>query len=112
LPIRKNDKNGCAADSSARLQNTEETPEKAMRSKSDDWEEQLGNMRFEQYIDPDTGFAHNTTIFPAGPVPPAPPVPPPPPRQTFLQRHPYFGPIIAAIITVTAMVILAILKFG
>lgn len=52
----------------------------------------LGDVQFHQEIDPVTGFAHNTTILPAGPVPLE------PQRPTFLQCHPYFGPIIGWVI--------------
>lgn len=72
--------------------------------------EQPGDVHFEKEIDPVTGFAHDMTIFPA---PPLPPEPPPPDQPTFLQRHPYLGPIIGsllgAIIIGTITIVLFIL---
>lgn len=62
-------------------------------SERDDEESEA--IHFESEIDPRTGFAHNTTVFPAPPIVPD---PPPPPSPTFLQRHPYLGPIIGSLI--------------
>ena len=65
-------------------------------AKQPEWdEEQTGDIGFEREIDPATGFAHDTTIFP---TPPLPPEPPPPEQRTFLQRHAYLGPIIGSLL--------------
>ena len=68
--------------------------------------EEFGEVKVTREIDPNTGFGHTDYILPAGPPPP-----PPPPGPNFLQRHPYFGPIIGAIVGAIIVSAVSIILF-